>query len=200
MKPLKSYNICFIGRTGNGKSSLINKLFNANFATHDLVSCTKDLFSVTKLLPDNDKYEAVTVYDTPGIGEFSSNSRYWRFYEYAIGKADCIVLVTTFDRTDAPVQRFLRELKPCLSDEKNVKFVVALNHIDTHSITDADGNYCSWNTAIKEPTEECIANIKERIGIIHEKFDNRFIPFEVIPVCAVYNYNIETLKNEILKF
>ncbi len=200
MKSLNTYNVCFIGRTGNGKTSLINKLMDANFATDSLVSCTKDLFSITRLLPENEKYEAIAVYDTPGIGEFSTNSRYWRYYEEAVSKSDCIVLVTTFDRTDAPVQRFLRELKPYLDENKNVKFIVALNHIDTTSITDNDNKYVPWDVITNLPTEECMANIQERISIIHERFDNRFIPFEVIPVCAARDYNIETLRKAINNF
>ena len=199
MKPLKSYNVCFIGRTGNGKSSLINKLFGTTFATHSLVSCTKELYSVTCMLPPNEHYEAITAYDTPGIGEYSNDSRYWRFYEDAVGKADCIVLVSTFDRTDAPVQRFLRALKESLDPSKEVKFVVALNHIDSTIISDAQGLYEPWNVETNGPSEECLKNIEERTAIIHEKLDNKLLPFEVIPVCAARDYNIEKLKEQILK-
>lgn len=200
MNSLKSYNVCFIGRTGNGKTTLINKIFETSFSTDPLVSCTKALFSMTQLLPEHEAYDAITVYDTPGIGEYSSHSRYWKYYEEAISKADCVVLVTTFDRTDAPVQRFLRALKPFLNPAKSVKFVVALNHIDSKIITDSEDKYAPWDLETNLPTEECLGNIEERINIIKEKFNDKFLPFEVIPVCAARDYNVDMLKNNIYEF
>ncbi len=197
MKTLNSYNVCFIGRTGNGKSSLINKLFDAKFSTDTLVSCTKELLSVTRMLSEGSKYEAITVYDTPGIGEYSSDSRYWRFYEDAVWRSDCIVLVTTFDRTDAPVQRFLRKLKESLNPDKNVRFIVVLNHIDSRIIADSNDVYSPWDNENNIPSVECMKNIEERTQIIHERFDNRFLPFDVVPVCAVRNFNIDKLREVI---
>ena len=64
MKSLKSYKVCFIGRTGNGKTSLINRLFGTKFSTDPLISCTKELYSVSFMLPEGKTYEAVTVYDS----------------------------------------------------------------------------------------------------------------------------------------
>lgn len=73
MKRIKSYNICFLGRTGNGKTSLINALFGTTFSTNAYVSSTKEMYSVTVLDGVNEEYEAYTAIDTPGIGEFSNN-------------------------------------------------------------------------------------------------------------------------------
>ena len=198
MKSLKSYKVCFIGRTGNGKTSLINRLFGTKFSTDPLISCTKELYSVSFMLPEGKTYEAVTVYDTPGIGEFSSDAHYMRFYEDAVCNADCIVLVTTFDRTDAPVQRFLKKLRECINPNKEVRFIVALNHIDSKIITDSAGEYEPWDNEKNQPSEECLRNIDERIGIVHTKFDGKLLPFDVIPVCAARNYNIDKLKLEII--
>ena len=73
MKDIKTYNICFLGQTGFGKSSLINELFGTAFNTDPLVSCTKELYSVSKLIETSEGERLVTVYDTPGIGEISTN-------------------------------------------------------------------------------------------------------------------------------
>ena len=51
----------------------------------------------------------------------------------------------TFDRTDAPSQRLLMELKPLLNVHKNVRFIVALNHIDSRIIAGNDNSYIAWN-------------------------------------------------------
>ena len=198
MSAIKSFNVCFIGRTGNGKTSLINGIWGTKFSTDPLVSCTKELYSVTLMSDNFEDYEAVTIYDTPGIGEFSSDSKYERYYQHAVMMSDCIVLVTTFDRTDAPVQRFLQRLKSYIDKSKRVKFIVALNHIDSKIITDAEGEYEPWNNENNIPSEQCLLNIKERTDIIHQKFDNRLLPFEVVPVCAMRNYGLEELKKKIL--
>lgn len=199
MKKIDSYNICFLGRTGNGKSSLINALWGTKLSTDPLLPCTKEMYSVTILASFSNGKEGITIYDTPGVGEFSSDSKYERFYQHAVGIADCIILVTTFDRTDAPIQRLLIRLKPFLNSAKDVKFIVALNHIDSNIITDADGIYESWDLKANKPSEGCLKNIENRILIIHEKFDGRFLPFIVVPVCALRYYGIDNLKEIILK-
>ena len=200
MEFINSYNVCFLGRTGNGKSSLLNALWGTNFTTDPLVSCTKELYSVTIMGFIGEGYEAVTIYDTPGIGEFSSDSKYEKYYRHAIGLADCIVLVSTFDRTDAPAQRLLMRMKNYMDVSKNVRFLVALNHIDSRIITDTDGKYEPWDEILNVPTKQCMKNIEDRIAILHTKFDGKFLPFKVIPVCAIRNYGIQELKEAIINF
>lgn len=199
MKEINSYNVCFLGRTGNGKSSLINSLWNAGFATDSLVSCTKQLISTTIMGEDISGYEAVCVYDTPGIGEFSSDTMYERYYEHAVSIANCVVLVTTFDRTDAPAQRLLMRLKKHINPNKKVRFVIALNHIDSRVITDSESNYTPWNEVDNIPSDKCMLNIQERISLLNDKFMDKFLPFTIVPVCAVRNYGISELLKCITK-
>ncbi|MCQ2273379.1 MAG: GTPase domain-containing protein [Bacteroidales bacterium] len=196
MAKLHTYNICFIGRTGNGKTSLINALFNTQFPTDTLVACTKEMYSVTTMDIHPIGYDATSVYDTPGIGEFSTNDRYQRYYEDAVAKANCVVLVTTMDRTDAPAQRLLMSLKQ-IAHERDTKFVIALNHIDSRIVADND-EYNPWDDNTNSPTESCLAKVQERITIIQQKFDNKFLPFNVIPVCAKRKYNIDQLLHILL--
>ena len=199
MATINSYNVCFLGRTGNGKSSLINELWGPHFPTDPLVSCTKVMQTVTQMEDVMPGYDAVSIFDTPGIGEFSSTSRYEKYYEHAVTSADCIVLVTTFDRTDAPAQRLLLRMKEFVSANKNVKFIIALNHIDSRIVTDKDNTYEPWDEENDVPSEKCMENIETRIKLIHERYDNKFLPFEVVPVCALRKYGIEALKNAIIK-
>lgn len=199
MATIKSYNVCFLGRTGNGKSSLINEIWDTNFLTDPLLSCTKQMQIVTKMDDVVPGYEAVSIYDTPGIGEFSSSSRYEKYYEHAVTSADCIVLVTTLDRTDAPAQRLLLRMKEFVNANKNVKFIIALNHIDSRIVADKDNTYEPWDIENNAPSAKCMENIETRIKLIHERYDNKFLPFEVVPVCALRKYGIEALKNAIIK-
>ena len=150
--------------------------------------------------PTNMGHEAVTIYDTPGIGEFSSDSKYEKYYRHAIGLADCVVLVSTFDRTDAPVQRLLMRMRKYLNPSKDVRFVIALNHIDSKIITDVGLNYDPWDIEKNIPSSQCLSNIEERISILHQKLDDKFLPFSVVPVCAIKNYGITELKKTILNY
>lgn len=193
MKSPSPYTIVFFGQTGFGKSSLINALFGANFNTDPLVSCTKELYSVTTFDKNG---ELLTVYDTPGIGEFSTNSAYQEFYNYAVGEADCIVLTVSLDRTDTTAQELLENLKPFLKNDK-VKFVIALNRIDSAGVRGADLDYVSWNEETNEPSEDAENRINRRLETIRDNFEDVLLPFTIIPVCVIRNYGIDKLYNEI---
>lgn len=201
MKILPTHNICFIGQTGFGKSSLINVLFHSSFNTDPLVACTKELYSVTTIMDIKGEKSLVTVYDTPGIGEFSSNSQYQAYYDFAASQADHIVLVVTLDRTDATSQELLEGLTPYLKN-KNVKFTIALNRIDSTGNT-SNKDYEPWDRLSNIPSLDCMAKIEARKKTIYSNFDPdesglEFLPFEVIPVCAIRNYGIDTLKQRLL--
>lgn len=195
---LHPYNICFLGRTGNGKSSLINSLYNTSLRTDPLVSCTKTL-SITTLLSDKVKgFDSISAYDTPGIGEFSSIVPYQKYYEYAVAHSHCVVLVTTLDRTDAPAQRLLISLKQHLDLRKLPKFIIAINHIDSRVTIDSKDTIV-WDDNLNEPTEYRKMQIEQRIAMIQEKFEGKFLPFRVVPVCAMNGYGIDDLNKMIIE-
>lgn len=197
MKLLKSYNVCFLGKTGYGKSSIINALFGTNFSTDPFYSCTKELYSVSILGKAPQGYDCITIYDTPGIGEFPDDDVYQAYYDHVVSIADVIVLVVTFAKTDAPEQELLLNLKQHLDVNKSTKFVVALNHIDS-LIVAMDSDYIPWDEENNVPTLQCQSIIKERINIIHQKYDELFMPSEVVPICALRGYGIDDFRNTVL--
>ena len=194
---LKPYNICFLGRTGNGKSSLINSLFHTSLMTDPLVPCTKILSTSTIMTNELEGYNSISAYDTPGIGEFSDTEPYQLYYQYAVNQANCIVLVSTLDRADAPAQRLMMSMKEFLDISKSPKFIVALNHIDSR-ITIGSQDDVVWDDENNCPTAFRLAQIQQRIEIIKEKFEGKFLPLEVIPVCALRGYGVDSLKKAIL--
>lgn len=195
MKVSEPYTVVFLGQTGFGKSSLINALFNARFRTDPLVSCTKELYSVTVLPPDSGRL--ITVFDTPGIGEFSDNSRYGVYYDYAVSRADCVVLVVSLDRTDSTAQELLENLRPFVKDD-SVKFIIAINRIDSAGVGGDSKSYLAWNDNINTPSDAARDRINRRLATVRDNFNDIFLPFEIIPVCATRNYGIEQLYNTII--
>ena len=191
-------NICFLGQTGFGKSSLINALFKSSFNTDPLVACTKELYSVTVI--DGPNNRLVTVYDTPGIGEFSNNSAYQMFYNYAASIADHIVLVVTLDRVDSTSQELLESLYPYLKSEE-VKFTIALNRIDSTGVMGENKLYKAWDIDNDKPTNECLIKVRDRITTIKQNFgcDIDFLPFNIFPVCALRNYGLDDLREHLLQ-
>jgi len=191
---MKNHNICFLGQTGFGKSSLINAVFGAKLNTNPLVSCTKELYSVS-ILSNDDKL--ITVFDTPGIGEFSSNSRYQAYYNYAVSKSDHIVLVVSLDRTDSTSQDLLDSIKPFVKSS-DVRFTIAINRIDSKGVG-MNMEYDAWDKEQDAPNTDCLERVAKRIQNIHENFDGLFLPYEIVPVCALRNYGIDELRNRIIK-
>ena len=198
---IKQHSIVFLGQTGYGKSSLINALFGTHFNTDPLISCKKELYSVTTIIGTGDNSKLITVYDTPGIGEFSNNTQYQLFYNLAVGVADHIVLVLTLDRTDSTSQDLLIDLRQFIKN-KRVKFTIALNRIDSSGVKD-DVHYKAWDDEKNEPSIECERKIEKRKKTIIDNYrkssEFEFLPFKIVPVCAIRNYGINELKERILK-
>ena len=196
MEKLNSYKVCFLGRTGNGKSTLINALYGTTFKTAPILSCTKELYTVTLMGNCPEGYEAITVYDTPGIGEFSSDSVYERFYEEAISQSDCIVLVTTLDRNDAPAQRLFIRMQSLMRN-RGVRFIFALNHIDSNVVA-GEQTYEAWDEATNTPSALCEKNIAQRKVVLHEKFDKYVDQIDaIVPASGLRDYGIGELKSAI---
>lgn len=196
-----TYNVCFLGQTGFGKSSLINELFGTHFRTDPLVSCTKELYSVSVIESNNNEQRFVTIYDTPGIGEFSNNLVYQEYYNYAVSRADHIVLVVTLDRTDTTSQDLLESITPYIN--KGTKFTIALNKIDSGGVEEKGNNAEIWDNANNRPSNERLELINMRIKTITENYSEseyfHFLPIDkIIPVCAMRKYGTTELKKQIL--
>ena len=87
------------GKTGCGKTSTINVLWNKDLATDRAVSCTK--FPAVMHIEDEfeGKHIAFNLVDLPGIGEsMEANSIYHNFYYKFIAKASVLVCLSQADR------------------------------------------------------------------------------------------------------
>lgn len=109
---IKALKIIFIGQTGYGKSSLINKLIGEDiFETSDFESCTKTLQSAVfflhhKMKHDNLAYHLSFV-DLPGIGENDqADKEYLKWYKDYIEEAAVIVYLFRADKRDHTQDEF----------------------------------------------------------------------------------------------
>ena len=87
------------GKTGCGKTSTINALWNLNLATGRVVSCTK--FPAVVHILDNFEGQNVSfnLVDLPGIAEsMDANSVYRKFYYRFIAKASVLLCLSQADR------------------------------------------------------------------------------------------------------
>ena len=79
----------FIGKTGYGKSTTLNKLVGSNvFETSDVSVCTKDLYnSMYRISPHIPSFFVIS--DLPGIGESNyADNHYYDWYKEML-ELDC---------------------------------------------------------------------------------------------------------------
>lgn len=190
------YTIVFIGKTGVGKSSTLNILFDLNFKTDPAIACTmKPQYASIKY--EQHKYKLV---DLPGISEsVAADKKYFKFYRKWIRKADVLVLVTQADtRAYKQDELFLNKTKMLF--RKNLKLIVGLNkvdHFESKAPTSITEKFNS--TAFLSYQGEKVEDVYE----IFSKVVNNKIAFQkddVVPYSVTERYRLDVLKKKILNF
>lgn len=190
------------GKTGCGKTSTINALWNLDLAVGRVVSCTK--FPAVMRIEDefDGKKISFNLVDLPGIAEsMDANSVYRKFYYNFIQKASVLVCLSQADRRAYKQdQLFYSELisNGVLNASQNI--ILGINQadllfkdkehpdgIDLHTIS-------SDNELIQEKSLDyyrCIANV-------FDHFDN--VTSDSVAIYSVLqNWNLDNLKNKIYK-
>ncbi|MCE7729338.1 GTPase family protein [Vibrio campbellii] len=190
---VKKLNVIFIGQTGYGKSSLINKLINKEvFETSDYQSCTKVLQSADYFLNHSKKHEklayVLSFVDLPGIGESDKeDEKYLQWYQDYINEASVIIYLFRADKRDHTQDEFFF---------KNV-FNKNMSKYLTCVISQADkieplnrGN---------ELSNDQRRNLENKVFEIANKPFLNFNDVSVIYISSLLNVNINDLKDEIIK-
>ena len=189
------------GKTGCGKTSTINVLWNKNFATDRSVSCTK--FPAVMRIDDvyNGRRVSFNLVDLPGIAEsIEANSLYRHFYYKYINKASLLLCLTQADRRAYKQdQLFYSDLISNNILRKNQKVILGINQadllfksvdnldgVDLHSINDDD-------EILKSKVDDFYDNV----------FADIFISFENVTKNSVAIYSVfqkwhlDNLKNKL---
>jgi uncharacterized protein len=120
----KPIDILLVGRTGAGKSSLINTLFEAELAVVDVLPSTDKIQNYQWQIPSG---ESLTLWDSPGYEQASREDLRERVLTYA-ATADLLLLVTP--ALDPALQMDLDFLKELKSNHPDLPIVTIVTQVD----------------------------------------------------------------------
>lgn len=122
--------VMFIGKSGYGKSTTLNKIIGKDvFESNDVEACTKDLYSANYRL-SKDRNHFFALCDLPGIGESKqADVKYYEWYREMLLKSHCVVYLLRADQRDFAIDEILFKEMFRNSDERK-KIIVALNYAD----------------------------------------------------------------------
>ena len=193
--------IVLSGKTGCGKTSTINALWNKDLATNRVASCTK--FPAVMHIKDcfNGKEIEFNLVDLPGIAEsLEANSLYRDFYYQFINKASLLLCLTQADRRAYKQdQLFYTELIAKDILRKNQKIVLGINQADLlfKDMEHLDGIDLSTiedsNPILVDKIEDLYENVFSEIFV---DFNN--VTKESVAVYSVLqNWHLDYLKNKL---
>lgn len=181
-----SYDLqCIImGKTGYGKSTLLNKIVGKNiFETSSISSTTLQMQCADYLMNQNENIYFSLV-DLPGIGQSTKDDeKYMDWYRKIVRKTDCFIYLLRADTREYTID--LEALKE-LNINKN-KLIFGMNFCD--KIEPINRSYDN------NLTEKQLENLNNKIDSISNIFD---IPkTNIIPFSADTKWNFNKLIDKI---
>jgi uncharacterized protein len=202
---MRETTILFFGKTGVGKSSTLNKLFDLNLATDNSIACTKSPQNTYLEKHQWENLESsnqrVQVVDMPGIGEsITADEKYMSYYEEWIPKTHVLVWITQADtRAYKRDELFLLKLMPLF--QPSIFLIVALNKIDCLGVDEGEQPF---NTKRGKPSEYQLKIMDDKINDVYEIFKEvvgKKLVFErnqVVPYTSVYGWGLQNLKEKMM--
>jgi uncharacterized protein len=178
--------IAIIGKTGVGKSSTINELFNPqpNLPIDHVEPAT--IFMEVRQLSLGEDRGSLTIVDCPGLGDSTvADKRNVSSYKEILAKSDVAVwIIKADDRVLGVDQSFVKQVLP-----KNLKdkLVVGINQID--KIEPGE-----WIREVNLPSNEQLQSIARKEEAVRKKFEEIGIkPFAIASYSAKKHYRLKRL-------
>ncbi|MEY0976369.1 GTPase family protein [Providencia rettgeri] len=183
-----SPTIGLMGKTGAGKSSLINALFQSSLSpVSDVSGCTRQAQRFSMKVNNH----TLTFIDLPGVGEcIERDKEYHRLYRNLLPELDLIIWVLKADdrawSSDEQCYRFLTE--QCGYQPK--RFLFVLNQADKIEPCR------QWNEQHHQPSPEQAANLELKQQAVITAFKPHH---PVMTVSAIENYQLTELAEQLIQ-
>ncbi|MCW8336648.1 GTPase family protein, partial [Vibrio paucivorans] len=186
--------VAIMGKSGAGKSSLVNALFGK------YVSTVSDIGTGTKEVNYFD-YEGITLIDFPGLADLNkeNEAQFIKMYEEELSDVDLALwIIPANDRANAPdIEIYERLLKP---ERERMPTMVILSKQD---------NVCTprkkfWDDDDFRPTDKLVQKILEKEYLLSNEFDlsTRYISSVATEydddTKAYRSFNLDDLVNKIV--
>ena len=187
--------IAIFGKTGAGKSSLINALFGSNIAQTDAVTaCTR----IQQEVNINVGQSSLTLIDCPGVGESSDRDQeYHQLYNQLLSGSDgkggidlALWLIKGDDRALTIDERFYKSVIIPYVQGSSLPFIFVI--VQSEKIEPMD----EWNNQLKEPGVNQYRNIDRKRQVVSQYFN---VPYShTIAVSSHKKYKLMELIDEIV--
>lgn len=156
--------MALIGKSGVGKTTTINSLFDVEWHTSETITGTTDAQKETFQLKGGGK---LTVVDMPGLGDSIANDkRFMKIYREILPDMDVIFyIIQADDRGLGEDERIIKEVLKC-GENIGKKLVIGINKVDL--LGENEG--LEWDDLSNLPLKEQEALIKRKCSDISKRF------------------------------
>lgn len=158
--------VAVIGKSGVGKTTTINSLFDVEWHTSENITGTMDAQKETFQLKGGGK---LTVIDMPGLGDSITNdAKFMEIYQSVLPDVDVIFyIIQADDRGLGEDERIIKEVLKCGKDFDK-KFVIGINKVDL--LGENEG--LEWDDLSNLPLKKQKALIERKCADISKHLSN----------------------------